>query len=137
MSGLSDGGKLLVVPTDGSHWLSMRQGAEKLSERGHEVMVLIPEVSWQRGTTQAYTVKIHPVSYTLEELDSSLHEYILTHLKALALPNILKTPTKVLIYHCKNLFSIRETMQYLDQQIPFPCAEEQLFIILLSPLGSS
>lgn len=50
--GLSKGGKLLVVPMDGSHWLSMKQLVLKLKDRGHEVVVLIPEVSWQmeKGT---------------------------------------------------------------------------------------
>ncbi|NWV02093.1 UD19 glucuronosyltransferase, partial [Upupa epops] len=67
----SDGGKLLVVPMVGSHWLSMRPVVEKLSERGHEVVVLMPEVSWNMKTTQGYTVKTYPVSHTLEELDNS------------------------------------------------------------------
>ncbi|NWX13655.1 UD18 glucuronosyltransferase, partial [Aegotheles bennettii] len=67
----SDGGKLLVVPMGGSHWLSMQSVVEKLAERGHEVVVVIPEVSWRLGTSQAYTVKTYPVSYTLEELDNS------------------------------------------------------------------
>ncbi|KAF1559028.1 UDP-glucuronosyltransferase 1-1, partial [Eudyptula minor] len=115
LPGLSDGGKHLVVPMDGSHWLSMWQVVEKLTERGHKVVVLIPEVSWQMKTTQAYMVKIHPVSYTLEELDGSLHEYILTHLKALALQNVLKTLSKVLMYHCKNLFSNRECNTWINR----------------------
>ncbi|NWW46330.1 UD18 glucuronosyltransferase, partial [Pedionomus torquatus] len=68
----SDGGKLFVVPMVGSHWLSMQQVVEKLSEKGHEVVVLMPEVSWQMKTTQAYIVKTYPVSQTLEELDGSL-----------------------------------------------------------------
>ncbi|NWI17055.1 UD18 glucuronosyltransferase, partial [Crypturellus soui] len=66
----SDGGKLLVVPMDGSHWLSMKQVVEKLTERGHEVVVIIPEVSWQLGKTPTYTVKTYSVSYTLEHLDN-------------------------------------------------------------------
>ncbi|NWZ98326.1 UD19 glucuronosyltransferase, partial [Nesospiza acunhae] len=66
----SDGGKLLVVPMVGSHWLSMQEVVEKLSERGHEVVVLVPEVSWQMATTQAYKVVTYPVSQTLEELDN-------------------------------------------------------------------
>lgn len=45
LPGLSDGRKLLVVPMDGSHWLSMRQVVEKLNERGHKVVVVIPELS--------------------------------------------------------------------------------------------
>ncbi|NXR70810.1 UD19 glucuronosyltransferase, partial [Rhadina sibilatrix] len=67
----SDGGKLLVVPMVGSHWLSMKEVVQKLSERGHEVVVLVPEVSWQMETTQAYKVVTHPVSQTLEELDNA------------------------------------------------------------------
>ncbi|NWS46875.1 UD19 glucuronosyltransferase, partial [Probosciger aterrimus] len=68
----SDGGKLLVLPMDGSHWLSMRPLVEKLSERGHKVVVVIPEVSWQMRVAQAYTVKAYPASYTLEKLEGSL-----------------------------------------------------------------
>ncbi|NXI51687.1 UD18 glucuronosyltransferase, partial [Chloroceryle aenea] len=67
----SDGGKLLVVPMGGSHWLSMQHVVEKLSERGHEVVVLMPEVSWQMQIPEAYTVKTYPVSQTLEELDNA------------------------------------------------------------------
>ncbi|NXL26689.1 UD19 glucuronosyltransferase, partial [Setophaga kirtlandii] len=65
------GGKLLVVPMVGSHWLSMKEVVEKLSERGHEVVVLVPEVSWNMETTQAYKVVTYPVSQSLEELDNS------------------------------------------------------------------
>ncbi|NXJ66874.1 UD19 glucuronosyltransferase, partial [Rostratula benghalensis] len=68
----SDGGKLLVVPMAGSHWLSMQHMVEKLNKKGHEVVVLVPEVSWQMRMTQEYTVKTCPVSQTLEELDGSL-----------------------------------------------------------------
>ncbi|NXQ23273.1 UD19 glucuronosyltransferase, partial [Peucedramus taeniatus] len=67
----SDGGKLLVVPMVGSHWLSMQEVVEKLSERGHEVVVLAPEVSWLMETTQAYKVVTYPVRQTLEELDNA------------------------------------------------------------------
>ncbi|NXD47183.1 UD19 glucuronosyltransferase, partial [Copsychus sechellarum] len=67
----SDGGKLLVVPMVGSHWLSMQEVVEELSQRGHEVVVLVPEVSWQMETTQAYKVVTYPVRQTLEELDNA------------------------------------------------------------------
>uniref|UniRef100_A0A8B9NUK1 glucuronosyltransferase n=1 Tax=Apteryx owenii TaxID=8824 RepID=A0A8B9NUK1_APTOW len=122
LPGLSDGGKLLVVPMDGSHWLSMRQVVEKLTERGHEVVVVIPEVSWQMGMTQAYTVKTYPVSFTLEELDGAFHEYVHSHLKglpfpqnALALYNSSIAVFNVFFSHCKDLFRNRELMQYLNQ----------------------
>ncbi|NWV40393.1 UD19 glucuronosyltransferase, partial [Grantiella picta] len=66
----SDGGKLLVVPMVGSHWLSMQEVVEKLSERGHDVVVVVPEVSWQmKMTTETYKVVTYPVRQSLEELD--------------------------------------------------------------------
>ncbi|NXB12980.1 UD19 glucuronosyltransferase, partial [Cnemophilus loriae] len=67
----SDGGKLLVVPMVGSHWLSMQEVVQKLSERGHEVVVVVPEVSWQMETTQDYKVVTYPVRQSLEELDNA------------------------------------------------------------------
>ncbi|NXI06491.1 UD16 glucuronosyltransferase, partial [Pachycephala philippinensis] len=67
----SDGGKLLVVPMVGSHWLSMKEVVEKLSERGHEVVVVVPEVSWNTETTEGYKVVKFPVTQTLEELDNT------------------------------------------------------------------
>ncbi|XP_054236911.1 UDP-glucuronosyltransferase 1A8-like [Indicator indicator] len=122
LPGLSDGGKLLVVPMAGSHWLSMQKVVEKLSERGHEVVVLMPEVSWQMKTTQAYTVKIYPVSQTLEELDNGFREYLASHLKDLPFPvNVLAIFNSSLhlfskfFTQCRDLFSSKETLQYLNQ----------------------
>lgn len=48
-SGFAQAGRLLVVPMDGSHWFTMQMIVEKLSHRGHEVVVVIPEVSWHMG----------------------------------------------------------------------------------------
>ncbi|NXG46490.1 UD18 glucuronosyltransferase, partial [Psilopogon haemacephalus] len=122
LPGLSDGGKLLVVPMVGSHWLSMQKVVEKLSERGHEVVVLMPEVSWQMETTQAYTVKTHPVSLTLKELEDAFCEYVATHLKGLPFPmntlaiyNNSKHTFLKFFTQCQNLFSSKETVQYLNQ----------------------
>ncbi|NXW93632.1 UD19 glucuronosyltransferase, partial [Alopecoenas beccarii] len=119
---LSDGGKLLVVPMDGSHWLSMKPVVEKLVERGHEVVVVAPEVSWQVRKTEAYTVKTYPVSYTVEDLDKGFHDYIAAHLKdlpfplnTLALYNSSVHVFRVFFVQCKDLFSNKETLQYLNQ----------------------
>ncbi|NXM03763.1 UD19 glucuronosyltransferase, partial [Tyrannus savana] len=65
------GGKLLVVPMVGSHWLSMKEVVEELSQRGHEVVVVVPEVAWNLKTSQAYKVVTYLVTRTLEELDDS------------------------------------------------------------------
>ncbi|XP_037998622.1 UDP-glucuronosyltransferase 1A1-like isoform X9 [Motacilla alba alba] len=122
LPGLSDGGKLLVVPMVGSHWLSMQEVVEKLSERGHEVVVLVPEVSWLLKTTQAYTVVTYPVSQTVEELDNAFQEYLAVHLtqkpfplNALAMYNASVHTAGLLFGQCKDLFHNQETLRFLEQ----------------------
>ncbi|NXG57509.1 UD18 glucuronosyltransferase, partial [Hemiprocne comata] len=122
LPGLTDGGKLLVVPADGSHWLSMQQVVGKLMERGHEVVVVMPEVSWRVGTSEAYTVKTYPVSYRLEELDRAFNIYYEAHMRDLPFPlNILtvhdsvKEIFNVFSTQCKDLFNNKEIMQSLNQ----------------------
>ncbi|KAG7237911.1 hypothetical protein INR49_031704 [Caranx melampygus] len=41
-----DGGKVLVYPVDGSHWLNMKILVEALHSRGHQVTVLRSSTSW-------------------------------------------------------------------------------------------
>ncbi|XP_063255928.1 UDP-glucuronosyltransferase 1A9-like [Prinia subflava] len=119
---LSDGGKLLVVPMLGSHWLSMQEVVEKLSERGHEVVVLVPEVSWHMETTQAYTVVTYPVSQTLEELDNAFKECLAVHLTEKPFPlNVLAMykssvdTFNIFFGQCKDLFRSQETLRFLNQ----------------------
>ncbi|RMC18309.1 hypothetical protein DUI87_04191 [Hirundo rustica rustica] len=119
---LSDGGKLLVVPMVGSHWLSMQEVVEKLSERGHEVVVLVPEVSWQMETTQAYKVVKHPVRQTLEELDNAFQEYVAVHLTERPFPLNALAMYKASVHvfstffgQCKDLFRSQETLRFLNQ----------------------
>ncbi|NXE70948.1 UD11 glucuronosyltransferase, partial [Calcarius ornatus] len=122
LPGLSGGGKLLVVPMMGSHWLSMQKVVEKLSERGHEVVVLVPEVSWQMETTQAYKVVMYPVSQTLEELDNTFREFLAVHLmqkpfplNALAIYNAYVNFSSTFFGQCKELFHNQETLRFLSQ----------------------
>ncbi|XP_056352032.1 UDP-glucuronosyltransferase 1A8-like [Oenanthe melanoleuca] len=119
---LSDGGKLLVVPMVGSHWLSMKEVVEELSQRGHEVVVLVPEVSWQMETTQAYKVVTYPVRQTLEELDNAFREYVVVHLtkkpfplNALAMFKASKHLFNMFFDQCKDLFRSPETLKFLKQ----------------------
>nr|XP_015214909.1 PREDICTED: UDP-glucuronosyltransferase 1-6-like [Lepisosteus oculatus] len=62
------GGKLLAVPVDGSHWISMKPVLIELGKRGHTVVVAIPEVSMQMGPSSHYTTKTFPVPYTKEKI---------------------------------------------------------------------
>lgn len=67
-----EGGKVLVMPVDGSHWLSMKILVEELSERGHEMVVLVPETSILIQGSDMYTALSFKVPYTKADLDDSM-----------------------------------------------------------------
>ncbi|KAL4609002.1 hypothetical protein GN956_G24313 [Arapaima gigas] len=70
--GPAQGGKLLVAPVDGSHWFSLQVLVEELSRRGHEVVVLVPELSFFLQGSEHYRTEVFHVPYTKEELDASI-----------------------------------------------------------------
>ncbi|XP_056148791.1 UDP-glucuronosyltransferase 1A1-like [Lampris incognitus] len=65
-------GHLLVVPMDGSHWIGIKAIAQAMGRRGHQVTVLIPEVSIRMGPGKHYSTLTYPVPYGEEEIDSVL-----------------------------------------------------------------
>ncbi|NXF58326.1 UD11 glucuronosyltransferase, partial [Ciccaba nigrolineata] len=65
---LAAGGKLLVVPVDGSHWLSMREVLDVLSQKGHEIVVVAPEVSLHIKPTKNFVMKMYPIPFTKEDV---------------------------------------------------------------------
>ncbi|XP_057234648.1 UDP-glucuronosyltransferase 1A1-like isoform X6 [Malurus melanocephalus] len=67
--GLAAAGRLLVVPVDGSHWLSMLEMLDMLQQKGHEVVVVAPEVSLQIKPSKSFVMKMYPVPFTKEEMD--------------------------------------------------------------------
>ncbi|XP_038643585.1 UDP-glucuronosyltransferase 1A1-like [Scyliorhinus canicula] len=67
---VTESGNLLVVPGDGSHWLTLKVMMDELGKRGHNVVVVVPEVNLKMGPSPYYTTKIFPVPYTREEMDS-------------------------------------------------------------------
>ncbi|XP_024419673.2 UDP-glucuronosyltransferase 1A1 isoform X1 [Desmodus rotundus] len=68
---VSQGGKLLLVPIDGSHWLSLRGLIQQLQQRGHEVVVLAPDASVHITEGAFYTLKRYPVPFRREDLEAS------------------------------------------------------------------
>ncbi|XP_047457473.1 UDP-glucuronosyltransferase-like [Mugil cephalus] len=73
------GAKVLVMPVDGSHWLSMKILVKELSRRGHEVVVLVPETSLlitktEAGGSKDYKTLIYQPPYTKEELDNTFNQ---------------------------------------------------------------
>uniref|UniRef100_A0A672VG62 Uncharacterized protein n=1 Tax=Strigops habroptila TaxID=2489341 RepID=A0A672VG62_STRHB len=91
----AEGGKILVVPQDGSHWLSMRPVVEKLQQNGHEVVVVVPSTSlhMKPKEPQNYTVKVYPMPYQEDHLAAVLKSFIDAHFIEQSLLNIIITTT--------------------------------------------
>ncbi|NWU11215.1 UD11 glucuronosyltransferase, partial [Cephalopterus ornatus] len=73
--GLAAAGKLLVVPMDGSHWLSMREVLDSLRQKGHEVVVVAPEVSLHIKPSKNFVMKMYPVPFTQEEMEKDFQAF--------------------------------------------------------------
>ncbi|XP_058520146.1 UDP-glucuronosyltransferase 1A4-like [Ochotona princeps] len=69
------GGKVLVVPMDGSHWLSMLKVVRELHARGHQAVVLAPEVNLHIKGEDFFTLETFPTSYSQEEFDHDFQRH--------------------------------------------------------------
>ncbi|XP_025859304.2 UDP-glucuronosyltransferase 2A3 isoform X1 [Vulpes vulpes] len=71
-------GKVLVWPCDMSHWLNLRIILEKLTERGHEVTVLVSPQSFIINYNKPSTLKFEviPVPRDREAAEKSLNDFL-------------------------------------------------------------
>ncbi|XP_005672350.1 UDP glucuronosyltransferase 1 family, polypeptide A6 isoform X1 [Sus scrofa] len=72
----AEGGKVLVVPMEGSHWLSMRKAVQELHARGHQAVVLSPEVNMHIKAEDFFTVKSYATPYTQDEFDDLMVRHL-------------------------------------------------------------
>ncbi|XP_040123976.1 UDP-glucuronosyltransferase 1A8 isoform X1 [Ictidomys tridecemlineatus] len=120
-SGSAQAGKLLVVPMDGSHWFTMRSVVETLVHRGHEVVAVMPEVSWQLGQSLNFTVKTYSTSYTLEDLEHEFKVFAEDKMKksdenlVSALLDSNKGFFELHFAHCRSLFNDKKLVEYLQE----------------------
>nr|XP_023965011.1 UDP-glucuronosyltransferase 1-6-like isoform X3 [Chrysemys picta bellii] len=120
--GFVEGARLLVIPQDGSHWLSMRAVLEKLSEKGHKIVVLAPEVNLHLKESEHYTRKTYAVPYTQEELDYRLHLFANQPFHEVSFPTmIIEAYSSIMFvldlffYNCDSLLQNREIIRYLEE----------------------
>uniref|UniRef100_A0A803VP34 UDP-glucuronosyltransferase n=1 Tax=Ficedula albicollis TaxID=59894 RepID=A0A803VP34_FICAL len=66
-------GKLLVIPMEGSHWLSMKKVLVELSKRGHEIVVVAPDNKILIDSADVYELKTYPVPFTKEDMEEHIH----------------------------------------------------------------
>ncbi|NXW19609.1 UD16 glucuronosyltransferase, partial [Circaetus pectoralis] len=120
----AEGGKILVIPQDGSHWLSMRPVVGKLRQNGHEVVVVVPSTSLylKSKEPQNYTVKVYPIPYTEEHIAVVLNSFVSAHFIEQSVLNIIITMYQSMseifrffFTNCKSLLHNEDMMQYLRE----------------------
>ncbi|XP_040608999.1 UDP-glucuronosyltransferase 1A8 isoform X5 [Mesocricetus auratus] len=120
-SDFAQAGRLLVVPMDGSHWFTMQSVVEKLVNKGHEVVVVVPEVSWQLGKSLNLTVKTYSTSHTLEDLDREFKVFMGAYWKTQesSIFSLLQNSPSgffdLCFSHCRDLFKDKKLVEYLKQ----------------------
>ncbi|XP_050843551.1 UDP-glucuronosyltransferase 1A1-like isoform X5 [Serinus canaria] len=120
--GLAAAGKLLVVPVDGSHWLSMRELLDMLQQKGHEVVVVAPEVSLQIKPSKTLVMKTYSVPFTQEEMDTVFKRSVMDLFKeGPFLERVIrqyqqaKKTSALFLATCTNLIHSKELIRYLEE----------------------
>lgn len=114
------GDKLLVVPQDGSHWLSMKDIVERLSDRGHDVVVVVPEINLLLKESPHYRRKVHPVPYGQEEMEGRYRTFGNQHFAERSLLTAAQTEYRnnmvvidMYFLNCQSLLQDSDTLSFL------------------------
>ncbi|KAM6461952.1 UDP-glucuronosyltransferase 1A1-like isoform 5-T7 [Liasis olivaceus] len=119
---LSDGGKVLVIPMDGSHWLSIQPVMERLQHRGHQVVAVVPDVNLWMKPSEHYIVKTFAVPYSTEYLKTELQK--LGHKIFVQQPFLtritetfarIRNITMLYLNNCKQLLYNNDLITYLQE----------------------
>ncbi|RLV62235.1 hypothetical protein DV515_00019526, partial [Chloebia gouldiae] len=120
--GLAAAGKLLVVWVDGSPWFTMREGLDLLQQKGHEVVVVVPEVTLHVKPLKNFVMKVYPVPFTKEEMDKAFQAFF--HITFEEGPFLeryfkvfeaVKRFTDFAFSSCRHLLQNKELISYLEE----------------------
>ncbi|NWS71706.1 UD11 glucuronosyltransferase, partial [Crotophaga sulcirostris] len=115
-------GKLLVIPMDGSHWLSMKEVLAVLSKKGHEIVVIAPDTKMLIDSSGAYEFKTYPVRFKKEEMEEHVRslsaicfsqEYFLT--RFMKIWNNFRKTSEMFHDFCSSLLYNKEMMKYIEE----------------------
>ncbi|XP_059724302.1 UDP-glucuronosyltransferase 1A1-like [Haemorhous mexicanus] len=135
--GLAAAGKLLVVPVDGSHWLSMQEVVDMLRQKGHEVVVVAPEVSMHIKPSKNFVMKMYSGPITQEEMENDFKAFLHASLEEgyflerfLKLYEHMKRLSNLAVSSCEHLLQNKELITYLEES-----KFDALFTDPVSPCG--
>ncbi|XP_072243575.1 UDP-glucuronosyltransferase 2A2-like [Leuresthes tenuis] len=135
----ANGGKILVWPTEASHWINMKPLLEILVDRGHQVTVLVPSASMFMNSSEPSRFHYEPfnVSVSLEGLEEILEKllhfsmYEMDHMNYLQLyikvMDLLKTDMEFSLKMLDGVVKSESIMKKLK--------EEKYDLLLADPLS--
>ncbi|NWI82649.1 UD11 glucuronosyltransferase, partial [Dryoscopus gambensis] len=110
------------VPVDGSHWLSMREVVDVLQQKGHEVVVVAPEVSLHIKPSKNLVMKKYSVPYTQEEMEKDFKAFLQTSFEEgsflerfLKVYEGMKRLGNMSASSCQHLLQNKELIRYLEE----------------------
>ncbi|NXB22481.1 UD11 glucuronosyltransferase, partial [Rhagologus leucostigma] len=110
------------VPVEGSHWLSMREVVEMLRQKGHEVVVVAPEVSLHIKPSKNLVMKMHSVPFTEEDMEEVYEAFLQipfeegSFLEKIPKVNeIMKRFGDMSAASCQHLLQNKELIRYLEE----------------------
>ncbi|XP_051914026.1 UDP-glucuronosyltransferase 2A2-like isoform X1 [Hippocampus zosterae] len=98
------GGKILVYPCDGSHWLNMKLLVEELHSQGHEITVLRTSTSWYVSEKSPYYTSITIMLEHWQNIESQ--NYMTSFLKRSIEIRRRRGSLWAFVEFYKNLFSL-------------------------------
>ncbi|NXN17126.1 UD11 glucuronosyltransferase, partial [Indicator maculatus] len=115
-------GKLLVIPMEGSHWLSMKEVLAELSKRGHEIVVLAPETKLLIDASSMYELKTYPVPFKDGDLRQHIHSFGIQAFREepfltrfINIWNNFQKSSSMFHAFCSSLLYNKEMMQYIEE----------------------
>jgi len=119
---LAAGGKLLVMWVDGSHWFTMREVLDGLRQKGHEIVVVAPEINLHIKPMKYFFMKMYPVPFTQEDMDGNFQAFSEHMLKEGSFVERVfrfyeqaKITSHVYLSTCAHLLSNKELLRYLAE----------------------
>ncbi|XP_075881887.1 UDP-glucuronosyltransferase 2A2-like [Nelusetta ayraudi] len=109
----SDGGKILVWYTEGSHWINLKPVLDTLVDRGHQVTVLLPNTSLYMSSSEPSRFHYEPfkVSVSMEDMKATMDEFLHFTMYEMDHMSYLQIYAKFIQIMRRNLV---QTLKFLD-----------------------
>ncbi|XP_064575107.1 UDP-glucuronosyltransferase 1A1-like [Zonotrichia leucophrys gambelii] len=105
-------GRLLVIPMEGSHWLSMKKVLVELSKRGHQIVVIAPDSKILIDSSDVYELKTYSVPLMKEDVEEHVRTFIE---KSFSQEHFLRQSGTLFHASCKSLLQNQELLKYIGE----------------------